>query len=315
MSRLERFLRYAQAFELAQAADDFSIIAPFFAPGAVHHVTADGPLAADDRGRDTVVAGLRASVHGLERRFDLRVPEILEGPVERDDGVWMRFGMRLVRAGLPELCFEGDHWTRYDAEGAIVRIDEEILDGGDRAVEAYLKEHDAALRPVGSPAVAPDAAGAERLRDAQQRSLVRCYGQAKSHRDVEATMAVCHSDFRIDTIPFRLATRDAADTRAQLGVFFSVFPDYRAETEAVVSGPEGAAWWGQMHATFGGPLLGREPTGRTTRQPASSVFLFRDGLLVEERFHFDLGTLCRAIGLPTAELDAALEPLRHAQAA
>ena len=310
MSDLARFLEYARAFELAQAIDDFSLIEPFFAADAVHFVAGSGPLAADDHGREAVVGGLRASVQGLDRRFDLRVPEILEGPVPREDGVWMRFGLRMQRAGLPDLVFEGEHLTRYDDAGAIVRIDEKILGDGEAEVAEYLAQHDHALRPAASPVELPGEAGLATLRDAQQRSLVRAYGHAKSARDADAALAVCHPDFRIDTLPFRLCTKDREDTRNQLAVFFAVFPDYRVETEGVVAGADGAAWWGTMRVTFAGALLGIEPTGRASRQPAFSAFDFKDGLLSRERFYFDLGTLCENTGMPAAELERALALLR-----
>jgi len=309
-SDLHRFVRYALAFELAQASDDFGVIAPLFAEGARHDVEGEAPLAAADAGRDAVVAGLRQSVHAIDRRFDARVPEILEGPALRDGGVWMRFGLRLRRLGLPDLVIAGEHLTVFDDAGRIARIDERILDGSDRRARAYLAEHDAALRPAGSPPSPPSPADAAALRDALQRTLVRLYGAAKSHQDVEAALAVCHPEFVIDTVPFGIATRGREDTAAQLGLFFSVFPDYRALGEGIASGDDGAAWWGRIALTFDGPLLGHPPTGKHAELPAVSIFTFRDGLLAREHFQFDLGTLCEQIGLPADRLAETLRGLR-----
>jgi predicted ester cyclase len=111
-----------------------------------------------------------------------------------------------------------------------------------------------------------------------------------------------------------VATRGREDSAAGLRLFFTAFPDYGVETEAVVSGADGAAWWGQVSMTFGGPLLGRAPTGRRARLPGFSAFEFRDGMISRERFYFDLGTLCREIGLPQADFEAALAGLRAAAA-
>jgi predicted ester cyclase len=65
------------------------------------------------------------------------------------------------------------------------------------------------------------------------------------------------------------------------------------------------------HGRHIGPFLGIEPTGRPIVQPFVVVLGFRDGLMVSERFHYDLGALLRQIGgaaLPA--LDAL--PYRHA---
>ena len=119
------------------------------------------------------------------------------------------------------------------------------------------------------------------LRDAVQRTLVRFYGAAKSHQDVEAALSVCHPEFRIDTAPFGIETADRDDTAAQLGFFVSVFPDYRALSEGLASDADGCAWWGRISLSFGGPLLGHAPTGRHAELPAVSVFTFRDGAWYE----------------------------------
>jgi len=314
MSSLSGFLAYARAFELAQASDDFSLLVPCFAPDVRHTVEGEAPLGADDRGREAVIAGLRASVYAIDRRFDARIPEVLEGPVLRDGGVWMRFGLRLRRAGLPDLLLEGEHLTRHDGSGAVLAIEERILADSDRATREYLARHDAALRPAASKPAALRAEDLPLLRDALQRTFVRAYGGAKSEQDVAAALSICHPGFVIDTIPFGVTTRDREDTAAQLAFFFSVFPDYRADTEAVVSDAAGAAWWGEFSMSFAGPLLGHAPTGRRARLPGFSAFEFRDGLISRERFYFDLGTLCRQIGLPLGELEASLAGLRAAAA-
>jgi predicted ester cyclase len=310
VSDLSRFLEYAREFEVAQLTDDFDRIVPFFASDASHGVVAADPLAADDHGRERVVAGLRESVHRIDRRFDTRIPEVLDGPLVRPDGIWMRFGLTLRRQGLPDLCLEGEHLTTYDGAGAIVRIEEKMLDGCDEAARLFLERHHEVLRPVASRPAAPRAEDLPRLRDALQRTLVRAYGRAKSVQDVEAALAVCHPSFVIDTIPFGLASRDRTDTKGQLGLFFSVFPDYRADTEGIVSGEDGAAWWGRIALTFGGEFLGHAPTGARAELPAFSIFEFRDGLISCERFIFDLPGLCEGIELPLAELLGALERLR-----
>jgi hypothetical protein len=59
---------------------------PFFSDHARRVVQAGGALAMDDRGRNAVVDGLRRSVLGMDRRFDARIPEILDGPAPKGAG-------------------------------------------------------------------------------------------------------------------------------------------------------------------------------------------------------------------------------------
>lgn len=59
--------------------------------------------------------------HERDPGFDARIPEILEGPLTRPDGIWTRFALVLRRAGVPELRLEGAHLTVY-ADGRALRM-------------------------------------------------------------------------------------------------------------------------------------------------------------------------------------------------
>jgi steroid delta-isomerase-like uncharacterized protein len=144
--------------------------------------------------------------------------------------------------------------------------------------------------------------------------LVRCYAEAKSRQDAAAALALCHPSFSIETIPFGTASRDRDETAAQLALFFSVFPDYQADTEGLAFGDGCVTWWGTIRVTFQGPLLGVPPTGRTATIPGFSVFEFRDEQLSKERFFFDLVSLCEGIGASVDDVTSALAGLRAAAA-
>ena len=113
-------------------------------------------------------------------------------------------------------------------------------------------------------------------------NVVDRYAAAKSCQDVEAALALCEPDFTIETIPFGLASTNRADTADQLRLFFSVFPDYRAETEGLARNEDTVAWWGRISVTFEGDFLGLSSTGRTATLPAFSVFDLRGDRLVRE---------------------------------
>lgn len=307
---LQRLFEYAQAFELACLADAWSAIAPFFADGARHVSRDAGKLACDDVGRSAVVDGLRRGVLAVDRRFDARIPEIVDGPVCRPDGIWMAFALTLRRAGLPELRLEGEHLAIYE-DGRIVTLDEKLLPGMAERLDAYLAEHGAALRPEGSPFNVDLAPLDKRDLDlAVHRTLVRCYGGAKSNQDIGAALATCGPDFRLETTCLNLATADRDEAAQQLAVFFTAFPDYRVTVEGIAAEGDGVACWGDAHMTFGGPFLGHAPTGRKAVVPFVSIFTCGDAVLHGERFVFDLVTLCDQIGLPLAVVRDALPLLR-----
>jgi predicted ester cyclase len=249
-----------------------------------------------------VIDGLRRSVAALDRRFAVRVPEVLAGPLRRDDGgLWMHWRMTFRQPGLPELAVEGEHVAHYDG-GAIARLDERLLDGTDARANAYLAEHAAALRPAASPPAVLDADAARRFRRATLRTFVRAYAAAKSQADAEGALALCAPDFAIETIPFGTASRDRAETAKHLALWFTAFPDYRAETEGLAVTGDQVAWWGRISLTALGPVLGHPPTGKHAELPAFSIFDFRGGELLRERFFFDLPGFCRQLELPLEAL-------------
>ena len=173
---LERCFQYMRAFEVAFVTGDWSVLDPHFRADAVHTIAGGGPLSGRTAGRDAVIAGLRAGVDGIDRRFDVRIPEVIEGPVTRGDGVWMRFRLTLRRAGLPDLCIEGDHLASY-RDGAIAKLAERLADDTAQRVGAYLARWGDSLRPAGSAFAPPQrrtrSRGPRRRRRPQSRALLR----------------------------------------------------------------------------------------------------------------------------------------------
>lgn len=303
---LVTFLRYAQAFELAWLSDDWSGVADCFTDDAEYVVHDGGPFGGGGTGRDGVVAALRDSTRGVDRRFDVRIPEILAGPVRRADGVWVRYALELRRAGLPELRFTGTSVATVTG-GRIRRLLDTPEPGTGMRAAAFVVEHDARLRPAGAPLATELATHDVRdLEHAVQRSLVRCYGAAKSQQDVEAALAICSDDFVLDTPAFGTTARGKEEARAQLGLFFTAFPDYRVELEGIAADGRSVACWGTAHLTFAGPLLELRPTGRTATLPFASIFACDPSAVRAERFHVDLATLCAQIGVPLPEMTAVL---------
>jgi len=309
---LERFFEYARAFELAYVSDDFSGLVPYFTEQARHEVIEGGPFGSGARGGREVVADLQGSVARVDRRFDVRIPETLEGPMPRRDGIWMRYALTLRRHGLPDLRVEGEHLTRYDAD-RISSIEERLVPGSAERVAAYLAEHEASLKPAGAPFAPPtDPADHEALAGAIARTLVRAYGSAKSAQDIGAALALCSDDFTIETTAFDVTSRDRADTAEQLGLFFHAFPDYGVAMDGLATGDGVVTCWGRARMTFGGAFLGTEPTGRTAAIPFFCVFGCDGMQLRYERFFFDRAAFCEGIGVPVEQLSALLRQIRAA---
>jgi predicted ester cyclase len=310
-SDYEHFLRWAFGFEAAFWTDDFTPLRSLLAENAGRVAHSEGSLAANDAGADAMLGGLRRSVHELDRRFDVRIPEIVAGPETRPDGIWMRYALRLRRAGLPELVIEGEHLTRY-VDGRIVAIEETLPPGTGERADAFLREHAARLRPAGSPPSAPtDPRDARDADAALLRALARGYAGAKSEQDIAAALSLCHEDFVLDAVPLGVPAADRKQAEAQLQLFFHAFPDFRVDAEGMTAGNGTVCCWGHAEQTFRGSYLGFEPTGRPARHPFVSLFEARDGKLVRERYYFDLAQLCTQIGLPVAEVGERLGALRR----
>ena len=292
MTDLERFFDYARAFEMAYIADSWTGLEAFFAEDACHVVEDGGPLALCDRGRAAVVEGLRQSALALDRRFDVRIPEVIDGPCDEV----------IRRAGLPELRLEGEHLVRYE-DGRIVALEERLAPGISGRVVAYLDEYGAHLRPVGSP-FHFDLAPLDRrdLDLAVQRTIVRSYASAKSSQDLGATLTLCSPDFCLETVCLGLATADREEAAQQVALFFTAFPDYGVTLHGIAAEGAHVACWGEARMTFAGPFLGHAPTGKTAVVPCVAIFTCADGLLRGERFFFDLAALCAQIDLPLAGL-------------
>jgi hypothetical protein len=299
---VEELAAYAMAFEHTFADDDWQRLTPHFAPDAEREVLGGGPLAFHSVGREHVIADLKRNVEDMDRRFDLRVPEVLAGPEERDGAVWMEWRLTLRRAGIPDLVVEGRHGT-WHRDGRITRIEEHVSDAVGATVERYLSRHASALAPPPP---------AEPMREGRMRSLVETYARAKSRADVAGAMAVCGESFVLDTPSFGIASRSREETIGHLHAFFHAFPDYGVTLERMTFGPGAVGCWGRARLTLAGAFLDLAATNRTADVPVFSAFTFADDRLAGERFFIDLAMLCDGIGVRVDDMRATLAQIRAA---
>ncbi len=144
MSLVERFTAYAAAFEKTFESDDFSHIEPFFTEDAVYETRGGPPLDSLSEGREAVFAYLKSSLDGLDRRFETRELELLEGPTEKDGSVWIRWAARYTKPGLPPLEIAGEETVTFRGD-RICRMLDAFAPEAVKAAAAYLERHGAAL--------------------------------------------------------------------------------------------------------------------------------------------------------------------------
>jgi hypothetical protein len=123
MDLVERFGEYAADFERFFESDDPSILEPWFTQDAVYEVVGGPPFEGRAEGRDAVVAYLKRSVDGFDRRFRERRLEVLEGPVRKGDSVWLAWRVTYCSPGIPELVLDGEEIATFE-DGRIKRLED-----------------------------------------------------------------------------------------------------------------------------------------------------------------------------------------------
>jgi hypothetical protein len=98
-------------------------------------------------GRAALLAQFKNSVNGLDRRFDSRKVEVLEGPSEKDGTVWIRWAGVYTLAGAPDFRMEGEERAVFVGD-RIRRLEDSITDAEAGRAGAYLAQYGAKLKPM-----------------------------------------------------------------------------------------------------------------------------------------------------------------------
>ena len=104
MNMVERYKAYATDFERTYADDDWSRLEQYFTDDATYSTPANGVRVS---GRETVLAVLRGSVSGFDRRCDSRVLTTTVGPSARGNEVMREWAATFTLAGAPDLSIGG----------------------------------------------------------------------------------------------------------------------------------------------------------------------------------------------------------------
>jgi len=141
MELVERFQKYAEEFEKTYGDDDWSRIAPYFAEDAVY-VVRDMPIfLTDAKGRDAVLAALKGSIDGFDRRCASRSLELTTPPSVADQTVTIHWRGTYTLGGAPTLDFAGIEEAHFNEAGEIVRLVDIYEGEAIRTVGRWIEEH------------------------------------------------------------------------------------------------------------------------------------------------------------------------------
>ncbi|MFI7383860.1 ester cyclase [Streptomyces sp. NPDC049813] len=136
--------------------------------------------------------------------------------------------------------------------------------------------------------------------------LAHALARAKSRQDVPAALRCLHPDMTLRAPAFGSLARGLAANEKALTGFFASFPDYEVTLEGHATGAGTLVCWGTARMTMTGDRFGVRPSGRRAVLPVDIRFGFRDGLIADERFCFDLAELCAQSGVSTDAVRATL---------
>ena len=139
MNIQDRFLAYANDFEITFEDNDWSRLEPYFTEEAVY----DSGMGEAAHGLAAVMAKLEGAVDGFDRLMDKRVVEFTP-PVTDGDIVSTHWTASYSKAGVPELQFGGTEYARFEGD-RIAQLRDELDPGTEEALGAWLAEYGESL--------------------------------------------------------------------------------------------------------------------------------------------------------------------------
>jgi predicted ester cyclase len=130
-------------------------------------------------------------------------------------------------------------------------------------------------------------------------ALAQALAVAKSRQDLPAAMKLFHEDMLLEAPAFGTKARGLAENERTLTRLFQSFPDYNVVLQGHAANDDALVCWGLVQMTMTGNRFGVVPNGRRAELPVFILFSFRDGLIAQERFFFDLSSLCAQSGVST----------------
>ena len=143
MNIKDRFLEYADAFEITYEDNDWSRLEPFFTEGAVYETLPSELFGESAKGLAAVMAKLEGSINGLDRLMDTRVVE-LTPPITEGDTVRTNWTASYSKSGVPDLKIGGIEYARFEGD-RIALLRDELGPGTEGELANWLAQHGESL--------------------------------------------------------------------------------------------------------------------------------------------------------------------------
>ena len=134
---IAHFAAYAADFEKSFESDDWSLVEAHLSKDVVYEVGLEVLAAEPIEGRDALLAYFKDVVDRFDRRFKSRQLNLLEGPVEEDNSVWIRGAATYRADGVPELVLVLKETAHFE-DGLICRLVDEYEPAMKKSVEEYV---------------------------------------------------------------------------------------------------------------------------------------------------------------------------------
>lgn len=139
MSIQDRFLEYANDFEISYIDNDWSRLEPYFSAGAIY----DSGLGDIAHGLPAVMAKLEGAVDGFDRLMDTRTVDFTP-PITEGDTVRTHWTAHYSKAGVPDLQFGGTEYARFEGD-QIAHLRDELDSGTEEVLGNWLAQHGESL--------------------------------------------------------------------------------------------------------------------------------------------------------------------------
>jgi len=133
MDTLESFLAYAADFETTFADDDWGRLTRYFADDAVYRVESE-LMGCELTGPEAILAGMKKSLDGLDRRLETRTIDVTAGPTIDGEEMTVSWTVTYTHGALPPFALRGESMARV-REGKIILL-----------VDRYSRDMDAESR-------------------------------------------------------------------------------------------------------------------------------------------------------------------------
>ena len=132
------FTKYAEDFELTFLDDDWSRLEQYFTENAIYKT--GGVFSSESRGRENILAVLRANISRFDRKCDSRRLETIDGPHVTGVILKRRWRCNFTLRGATDLSIIGDEHVHYEGT-RICKLEESLTNDSQLLLSDWIKKH------------------------------------------------------------------------------------------------------------------------------------------------------------------------------